>query len=425
MRNTSDIIANYKRSEELQKYLSEASKILGSSLDYQVTLQTVAKLAIPRIADWCGIDILQDDGTLEQVAIAHKDPKMVKWAKEFRKANPPDMNASTGSPNIIRTGKSEFYPLVTDAMIIAAAKNKKQLALLRKLGFTSALTVPLKIPGKVVGVISFVTTESKRRLTDSDVNMAEELSIRAGLAINNALLYRTAQEAIQLRDDFISIASHELKTPVTSMKTYTQILQMALKRQGDEKNLRFLSKIEDQINKQTKLIEDLLNASKVQRGKLEFEITRFDINEVIKEITESMQATVSHKIHVKGRITHEISGDKDRIGQVIINLLSNAIKYSPKDDRIVVTLKEIKNASTVSVKDFGIGITEQQQKKIFDQFYQVNDPNEKTYPGLGIGLYISSEIIKRHGGELTVKSEKGKGSVFTFTLPEASDKLIQ
>jgi GAF domain-containing protein len=230
MRNTSDIIANYKRSEELQKYLSEASKILGSSLDYQVTLQTVAKLAIPRIADWCGIDILQDDGTLEQVAIAHKDPKMVKWAKEFRKANPPDMNASTGSPNIIRTGKSEFYPLVTDAMIIAAAKNKKQLALLRKLGFTSALTVPLKIPGKVVGVISFVTTESKRRLTDSDVNMAEELSIRAGLAINNALLYRTAQEAIQLRDDFISIASHELKTPVTSMKTYTQILQMALKR---------------------------------------------------------------------------------------------------------------------------------------------------------------------------------------------------
>jgi signal transduction histidine kinase len=138
-----------------------------------------------------------------------------------------------------------------------------------------------------------------------------------------------------------------------------------------------------------------------------------------------MQATVSHKIHVKGRITHEISGDKDRIGQVIINLLSNAIKYSPKDDRIVVTLKEIKNASTVSVKDFGIGITEQQQKKIFDQFYQVNDPNEKTYPGLGIGLYISSEIIKRHGGELTVKSEKGKGSVFTFTLPEASDKLIQ
>lgn len=166
-----------------------------------------------------------------------------------------------------------------------------------------------------------------------------------------------------------------------------------------------------------KLIEDLLNASKVQRGKLEYELTKFDINEVVREIVESFQAISSHKINVRGKARKKVVGDKDRIGQVVTNLISNAIKYSPKADKVNVVISQLKNKVKVSVQDFGIGISEDQQMKIFDQFYQVNNPHEKTYPGLGIGLYISYDIIKRHGGNIKVKSEQGTGTVFSFTLP--------
>ncbi len=240
------------------------------------------------------------------------------------------------------------------------------------------------------------------------------------LAIENARLYTEAQKAIALRDDFISIASHELKTPITSLKMYTQVLQKQFAKKGQESLARFLAKMDTQLNKLTALIRDLLNVSKIELGQLEFREEAFDVNEVVKDTVEQIQSTTTQlAIHIEGRITQPVWGDKDRIGQVLTNLLTNAIKYSPEAETVLVRLTPDSGVAVVTVQDFGIGIAKEHQRSIFTRFYRVSDPEEQTYPGLGIGLYVSNEIIKRHGGTLTVSSEKGKGSQFRFTLPYA------
>ncbi len=412
-------ITERKQIEGNFEYLSKASKVLASSIDYRETLATVAKLGVPEIADWCTVDMLTDDGKIKQLALAHKDPKMIKWAQELnKKSPPPDMNAPTGVPHVIRTGKSEFYPIITDAMLVASAENEEQLALLRKLHLTSIIISPLIVQGKVVGVITFLSTESERYYNQSDLIMAEEVAARASLAIEHARLYREAKKAVSLRDEFISIASHELKTPVTSLKMYTQITHKQLESKGETTLLTPLTKMNAQIDRLNLLISDLLNVSKIQLGKLEFNETHFNLQELVEETAEAIQpSTHKHTITVKGKLTKKVWGDRDRIGQVITNLLSNAVKYSPQADKIIIKLREDKECAHVSVLDFGIGIDKEHQKKIFDRFYRVTDPNEKTFPGLGIGLYITSEIVKRHGGSVEVKSTKGKGSEFSFCIP--------
>ena len=289
---------------------------------------------------------------------------------------------------------------------------------MRHIGFTSVMIMPLLVRGRAIGAISFVTAESGRHYTAADLSMGEELASRAALAIENAHLYREAQNAIGIRDDFISIASHELKTPITSLKMYTQVLQKQFAKRGEESVSRSLAKMDAQLNKLTLLIGDLLNVTKIELGQLAFQEEAFDLNEVVRETVEQIQMTTpKHTIHIEGSIRRHVWGDKERIGQVLTNLLSNAVKYSPQANSVIVRLTSEQEAAVVSVQDFGIGIDTEHQANIFTRFYRVSDLEEKTYPGLGIGLYIAHEVVKRHGGDLTVVSEKGKGSVFRFTLP--------
>lgn len=407
-------------------YLAEASKILSSSLDYQTTLNTVAALAVPRIADWCTVDILNENGEIQHVAIAHKDPKKIKWAKELRKRQPVDMNSQTGVAHVLKTGQPELYPLITDEMLVALSKSKKQLQLARSIGFTSAMVVPIFSQKKPIGAITFVTAETRRHYNDADLLMAQELATRASVALENARLYKGSQEAITLRDDFISVASHELKTPVTSVKMFTQVLKKHSEQIGDAKAVSHLSKMDKQINKLTELIYDLLNVSKIQAGRMEFRKDMFDFDRAVNEVVDILQQSeISHKIIVKGATKKEVCGDEERVGQVINNLISNAIKYSPKADKVVLRLSSDKENVNVAVQDFGIGMEDSHLNRIFERFYRVYDTTDKTFPGLGIGLYISSEIVKRHGGKLWVESNIGKGSTFHFSIPINEEKSLK
>jgi PAS domain S-box-containing protein len=226
------------------------------------------------------------------------------------------------------------------------------------------------------------------------------------------------REQERRKDEFISMASHELKTPVTSLKGFTQILQRRLLKLNDKESVRFLARMDAQINRLTTLIDDMLDLSKMQNSQLAYRMERFDLAELVEEIVENVQGTTqTHHLLLEETIVVHIYGDRDRIGQVLINLLTNAIKYSPTTERIIVRMTIHEETVVVSVQDFGIGISESYQQSIFQRFYQVNEPAEKTYPGLGIGLYIASTIIERHKGRLWVQSRKGEGSIFHFSLP--------
>jgi PAS domain S-box-containing protein len=232
----------------------------------------------------------------------------------------------------------------------------------------------------------------------------------------------TQQKELEKRkDDFVNMASHELKTPITSMKLYLEVLTARL--QTEDKNIKkILSRIRYQTENLQELVSDLLDVSKIQTGKLTFNKTEFVLNELVSEIIQDMQdSTSKHDItfHTKQKVT--VYGDRFRLYQVLTNLLTNAIKYSPDGGVVKVSLKREDSKAVVRVQDFGIGIPREQQKKIFDRLYQVTDPKEKTFPGLGMGLYISKEIMRRHKGTIWVESEKDKGSTFFITLPLKHD----
>jgi PAS domain S-box-containing protein len=218
------------------------------------------------------------------------------------------------------------------------------------------------------------------------------------------------------KDAFIGIASHELKTPITTLSAYTQILEKRLK--GDTKNEYFLENIKVQTNRLLGLIDDLLNVSRIDSGKISLKIKPFNINALVKKIIVDFQyTTASHEFIHKGTIKQLVPGDENRIEQVIINLLSNAVKYSPQGKKVIVSLSSDKNYGTVAVQDFGLGIPKEDQAHIFERFYRTKEKDEGKVSGFGLGLYICSEIIKKHKGKIWVESEKGKGSTFNFSLP--------
>ncbi len=238
------------------------------------------------------------------------------------------------------------------------------------------------------------------------------------LVVKTATDITERKELEERKDEFLGIASHELKTPLTSIKGYTQILQKKFQEKGDKEVLRHITRVDSQLNRLTNLVRDLLDISKIDTGKIRLEKDAFNLKELILEIVEEFEhLSYSHEIIVKEEESMIVYADRYRIGQVLINLFSNAIKYSPKSDKIVVTVAQQGDMAVVSVKDFGIGISREVQPKIFERFYQMNLKNGEKFSGLGLGLYISSEIVTRHGGRIWVESERGKGSVFSFSLP--------
>lgn len=223
------------------------------------------------------------------------------------------------------------------------------------------------------------------------------------------------------KDEFLGLASHELKTPLTSLKAYAQVLHRQFLHKSDLESATHLTKMIDQINRLTRLITELLDVTRIQAGKLQFNTTKFDFDNLIAETVEEVQRTSStHKIVITKNTSIKIKADRERLGQVLVNLLSNAIKYSPKAHQVNVSSIKYKDILKVSVQDFGIGIPKERQRQIFKRFYRVD--SEADFAGLGLGLYIASQIVRRHGGKIWVKSKDKKGSTFIFTLPLKSVK---
>jgi signal transduction histidine kinase len=244
------------------------------------------------------------------------------------------------------------------------------------------------------------------------------MSVVAVTSMILATVVAERRELEERKDKFISIASHELKTPLTSLKIRTQLMQKIHADKISQKELEQFEDMDRQIDKITHLINDMLDLSKIQIGKLQLRKESFSLQKLVSESVKSVQETdLKHTIVIVGKADHKVQGDRDRIGQVMINLLSNAIKYSPKANKIFVNMATSGDSVTVSVKDFGIGIPKERINHIFDRFYRAHDYQNVTFSGFGLGLYISSEIVKQHHGRIWVDSEEGKGSTFFVSLP--------
>lgn len=247
-----------------------------------------------------------------------------------------------------------------------------------------------------------------------------------GTIIGASKIARDITEKIEnekRRDEFVSTASHELKTPITSQKAFGELLEMIIKKKGYEDLLPYIQNINMQTEKLTKLIKDLLELSRVQTGRLKMESKEFDFDRLTHEVVSDMQMTSrKHTIVQEGKTSKIVKGDRERIGQVLTNLLSNAIKYSPRADKIILKVFKKSGSVVVGVQDFGIGIPAEYHEKIFERFFRVTGEDEKTYPGMGIGLHVSREIINAHHGKIWVEIKNGHGATFFLSIPYVRDR---
>ncbi len=419
---TNTDVTEQRRSRETLEFLDEVSVILASSLDFKKTLESVAQLAVTRLADWCSIQLLNDRGTIENFVIAHKDPAKVRVAKELEKRFPVDMNAASGAPEIIRTMKPALHRNLHDELLDVSFPNKEKLEAIRELGLRSSIAVPLIAKGKAIGVLNLVTEGTGRHYGESDLRMAQELALRASLAIQNSKIYSELEDALKARDEFISIASHELKTPLTSLQLQTQIARRQLER-GDEFYLdkmhaeKALASTEKQVRQLTHLVEDMLDVSRIALRRIEIQREELDLVPLVQEVVlRLMPQITSGGSTVKLHAAMPVIGhwDRFRMEQVVVNLVTNAAKYGAGKP-IDINVKIESGKAILAVKDRGIGIAAKDRDRIFKRFERA--VSTSNISGLGLGLYISREIVRLHGGTIRMASDVDMGSTFTVRLP--------
>lgn len=324
--------------------------------------------------------------------------------------------------NLTKAEGSEFFHHIfnstTAVRVDDIAKNPedtRERALQEHLKIASYIAAPIITrTGEVIGGLLLGHHEAGMFSAEQE-SIVASIASQSATGLENAKLYDEVKILNDKKDEFIGLASHELKTPLTSITGYLQILSRL---KPDEKSKKFVNKTINQVKKLSGLVSDLLDVSKIEAGKLELSYTRFDINPIVEEAVELIQHSQgSHEVlYVPNSQPLLVMGDAQRIEQVIINLLTNAIKYSPAANLVEVALQPTEHEITVSVKDYGFGIEQKHLDKIFSRFYRVEGVGP-TISGLGIGLYLSHEIVQRHGGKLWAESEPGKGSTFYFSLP--------
>jgi signal transduction histidine kinase len=406
--------------EESTNFLAAASAILGSSLEYETTLRSLANVVVPRFADWCAIDVVGTDGVVEQLAVAHVDPSKVELAREYNRRWPPNPHAASGARNVIRTGKSELYADIPDEMLVAATRDAEHLRVARELGLKSALIVPLSARGRTLGALSLIWAESARRYAASDVVLMEELGRRAGVAVDNATLYDEAQRAVRLRDDFISIASHELKTPLTSLQLQVGSIQRVIERDGMPPPDKLASKIalvDRQVDRLGMLVNALLDVSRATAGRLQLTRETVDVAQLCRDVVARLQPDLtSARCPVTLQLDDGLVGQLDRlrVDQIVTNFVGNAIKYGVGKP-IEVAAKRNGDDVTITVTDHGIGLAEDDHTRIFERFARAVSPEQ--FAGLGLGLWIVRVYVDAMGGSVRVQSRLGEGATFSATIP--------
>ncbi len=419
-------VTETKRAQEVQRLLIQASSELDASLDFETTLANVAQLALPYLADWCAIALREEDGSIRRVATAHVDPTKRELLETFRNRYTIDPSSHHPIADVIRTGNSQLNPEVGDERMQAVAPDPSHIDMVRELGMASSIIVPLRARGKTIGAMSLMSGSNRRRHSEADLRLAEDLARRAALAVDNARLFQAAQEAVELRDEFLAAASHDLKGPLATIKGLSQLLARYMERtpQDVKRILDGLATIDGATNKMTSMINQLLDVSRLEMGHpLDLDLRRVDLVTLVRRVVGEQQHISDRAITIESE-EEELFGlwDPDRVERVLSNLLSNAIKYSPDGGDIVVRMRHATgdespvDAVALEVQDFGIGIPRADIPRIFERFHRATNVRDRVR-GSGIGLASVQQIVKQHGGRVIVESLEGRGSRFTVILP--------
>ncbi|QSQ13806.1 ATP-binding protein [Myxococcus landrumensis] len=409
-----------RRAQRHAAFLAQASEVLASSLEHDEILQRLTFLAVPPLADGCIVDVPMPDGRVRRVAMTHVRAELVERARAYHERYPIRMDATHGVGKVLRTGTTEFVPeLRPDTSGQSRTEEVRRQAML-ELGVTAYIIVPLMSRGRVLGALSLVNTEGGRRYTHADVRLAEDLARRAATSLDNGRLYTEAQEAVRARDSFLSVASHELNTPLTSLTLNVQALRRQLEATADKAPESVSHKVvavQRQLSRLSSLVRELLDVSRITAGKLRLEREDMDLAALTRELLPRYAEELSRAgcaLRLEAAETATGHWDKLRVEQVFQNLLSNAIKYG-RGHPIDVRVGADSERAWLSVADGGMGIAQEAQPRLFQRFERL--ASERHYGGLGLGLWIVRQIVDAMDGRILVRSAPGQGSTFTVELP--------
>ena len=431
-------------------FLGEASTVLASSLDYEINLMTVAKLAADRLADWCAVDVVDENQQFHRVALVHRDPARMEWAREFQKRLPSRNAAPQGVAHVIRSGKAKIYTDIPDSMFVALAQDAEHFKILQELGLASAMVVPLIARGRTLGAITLASENPARRYTTVDLNFAEELARRAALGIDNARLYSEAQNALRevhaktgeisrlseleqrVRDRtaqlemmvkeleaFTYSISDDMRGPLRAIHGFCRVLMEEYPQKLDSEGKRLLNIIRTNAETMGQLIDGLLAFSRLGRQPLDQ--SDVPMEELASSVFGELKASEGDRdVVIELQTLPAAFGDRNMIRQVLVALIGNAFKFTRPKANAVVEIGHQETAAgmnTYYVRDNGVGFDMQYSNKLFGVFQRLHHPDE--FEGTGVGLALVQRITLRHGGRVWAEGKVNEGATFYFSLPKA------
>jgi len=410
-----------KRELARREFLAQAGEALvSSSLDYRTTLATVARLAVPALADWCSVALVEPGATAPSpVAVTHTDPGKVQLARELTERYPPDPNARTGVPQVIRSGKSELYAEIPAALLEASAVDSEHLRLIRELRLESAMIVPLTGRDRVLGAMSFVYADSGRRYTENDVAFAEDFARRAAMAIENAQAHAALSATLEFNERFVAVLGHDLRNPLAAIDMAAAVLRLRATSANDESMSHVLDRMKSSSRRMSRMIEQVLDLTRSRlEGGLAITPASMDLRDTLTGIVnELLMAHPSRSIVLRCQPLRG-TWDPDRLEQVFSNLIANAIHYGQAETPVTVDARQENGMILVDVHNDGEPIPEELRVELFNPFRRGSrDSRASKTAGLGLGLYISRQIVLAHRGGLEARSSTSEGTTFRVKLP--------
>ena len=412
-------ITERKRIEAEQRLLADVGAAMMSILDYEATLTKIAQLVVRDLSDYCIVDVVEENGRVRRAIAVSGELANEPICAEFLRI-PIDRNRPYLLNAALATRQPVLVERVSSETIVLFSPNEHDLQAVRNAGLKSAVAVPLLVHGKLIGVMTLLSSRSSRTYGPADVRLCNELAQRAALSIENAKLFGETQRAVRSRDDILAIVSHDLKNPVSTMNLVAHVLRKHDKL-DKTKQIDFADAIQRSVDKMQFLIADLLDFASIESGTFSVEPRAGNLSAIATTAIGEMNTLATAKRQTLGvdipSDLPQVLVDGRRLGQVISNVLGNAIKFTPAGGSVRISAIEQRGAVVVCVTDTGPGIPPEHLSKVFDRFWQ---SKETRHAGSGLGLSIAKGIVEAHGGRIWAESELGKGSSFFFTLPLAS-----
>jgi predicted ATPase/signal transduction histidine kinase len=415
------LLKTTEESRARASFLAEAGALLAESLDCERVLSLISEQIVQSLADWCEFDLYEGE-TICRKAGTHIDPRKRRVLEELARRYPPRLDSPHPSAHVLRTGTPLLLRDISDEYIAEHSVDAEHIRIIHELGVRSAMALPLRARERIVGVLT-LSSATPRRYQTADLELAEELARRVAMAIDNAFLYHAARAAIRLREEFLSVASHELRTPITSLLLSLDGLRVCCAEGALDQAMLLdqLIRVVRQGRRLQRLVDDLLDTARLEGGQLQLarERAEIDLAELTREVIDRFRLDLRRaNCEVRLDAPTPVRGcwDQSRIDQVVSNLLANAIKFGQAQP-IEIAVTQNGGHARLSVTDHGIGIDPTRIHSIFDRF--VRGVSASHYGGLGLGLYISRRIVELHGGTVAVRSQQGEGATFTVELPIA------